>query len=129
MQYAVLCGRRRKHVAIGKTVFVIPEQRFARIIGVHESGKLFRVEAGEGQLRRTKSDKAREEGDKEHSEANTITQEDEERESQNEHVTEQDTQSEDIKERETRSEDSTVRNTQSEDIAYCVWAASDLLAT
>lgn len=34
----------RKHIALGRLVYVIPERRFGRVIGVKECGTLFHVE-------------------------------------------------------------------------------------
>lgn len=44
MREAAQSAPGRKHIALGKLVYVIPEQRFARIIGVQECGTRFRVE-------------------------------------------------------------------------------------
>lgn len=44
MKEAAQAAPGRKHIALGKLVFVIPEQRFARIIGVQQCGTRFRVE-------------------------------------------------------------------------------------
>ena len=38
----------RRHVALGKLVFVIPEKRFARITAVDEKGTLFTVDGEQG---------------------------------------------------------------------------------
>lgn len=44
MKEAAQVAPGRKHIALGRVVYVIPEQRFARIIGVQQCGTRFRVE-------------------------------------------------------------------------------------